>query len=175
MFCMDSFMNGNITNIRHLASYGHFKLINGDIRDFDPLKKIMGAVGVVFHLAAQIRVKLVGGRAHDEIPIWMNACDLFVLPSLRESFGVVQIEAMACGRPIVATYNGGSEEIITSADYGLLCEPASPEELVEKILIALDKEWDYENIRNYAEMFRWENIAKEILEIYMAVTWEASK
>ena len=169
MFCMDSFMNGNITNIRHLASYGHFKLINGDIRDFDPLKKIMGAVGVVFHLAAQIRVKLVGGRAHDEIPIWMNACDLFVLPSLRESFGVVQIEAMACGKPVVATYNGGSEEIITSADYGLLCEPANPGELAEKILIALDKEWDCDKIGEYAEQFTWENITEEIVAVYKSV------
>ncbi|OQX21597.1 MAG: hypothetical protein BWK75_02845, partial [Candidatus Altiarchaeales archaeon A3] len=38
-------------------------------------------------------VKLVGAKLHDEIPLWMNACDLFVLPSLRESFGIVQIEA----------------------------------------------------------------------------------
>ncbi|MBE9593771.1 MAG: glycosyltransferase, partial [Proteobacteria bacterium] len=96
-------------------------------------------------------------------------CDVFVLPSLRESFGVVQIEAMACGKPIVATRNGGSEEIITSEDYGLLCGPANPEELAEKILIALDKEWDGEKIRGYAERFRWENIVKEIVKVYKAV------
>ncbi|RLE45663.1 glycosyltransferase family 4 protein, partial [Candidatus Woesearchaeota archaeon] len=142
----------------------------------DVLCTIVGGGKLKGKLERQIRkagledhVKLVGGRPHDEIPIWMNACDLFVLPSLRESFGVVQIEAMACGKPVVATYNGGSEEIITSADYGLLCEPANPGELAEKILIALDKEWDCDKIWEYAEQFTWENITEEIVAVYKSV------
>jgi glycosyltransferase involved in cell wall biosynthesis len=114
-------------------------------------------------------VKLVGAKPHNEIPLWMNASDLFVLPSLSESFGIVQIEAMACGVPVVATINGGSEEIITSEDYGLLVEPANPEDLAEKILIALNKEWDKEKIRKYAEQFTWERIAERIHEIYCRV------
>ena len=99
----------------------------------------------------------------------MNACDLFVLPSLRESFGVVQIEAMACGKPVVATRNGGSEEVVTSDEYGLLAEPADPEDLAEKILVALDREWDREAILTYAERFTWENIAKETMSVYEQV------
>ncbi|MGB2726933.1 MAG: glycosyltransferase family 4 protein [Halobacteriota archaeon] len=114
-------------------------------------------------------VTLVGGKPHNEIPIWMNACDVFVLPSLRESFGVVQIEAMACGKPVVATYNGGSEDVITSEDYGFLAEPANSKELAEKILIALDKEWDSEKILEYAGRFRWEDIVEEILKVYEGV------
>lgn len=144
----------------------------------DVLCIIVGGGELKGKLERQIRkaglkdhVKLVGGRPHDEVPIWMNACNLFVLPSLRESFGVVQIEAMACGKPVVATYNGGSEEIITSEDYGLLCEPANPDELAEKILIALDKEWDGDKIRGYAEQFRWENITEEMLKIYKKFDW----
>ncbi|MBT9150323.1 MAG: D-inositol 3-phosphate glycosyltransferase [candidate division WS2 bacterium] len=114
-------------------------------------------------------VTFVGARPHDEIPLWMNASDLFVFPSLRESFGVVQIEAMACGVPVVATRNGGSEEIITSEDYGLLCEPANPKDLEEKILIALEKDWDREKIRKYAEQFTWDDVAKETLKVYRMV------
>jgi UDP-glucose 4-epimerase len=49
-------MNGNLTNIRHLLSSRNFKLINGDIRNFDLLEKIIKDVDVVFHLAAQIHV-----------------------------------------------------------------------------------------------------------------------
>jgi len=111
-------------------------------------------------------VKLVGSKPHDEILIWMNVSDLFVLSSLMESFGVVQIEAMACGKPIVATKNGGSEEIIVSEDYGLLCESGNSKMLAEKILIGLDKEWDAKKILNYARRFTWDNIVEEIMEIY---------
>lgn len=112
------------------------------------------------------RVKLVGERSHDEIPIWMNACDLFVLPSLSEGNPTVMFECLGCGTPFVGTKVGGEPEIITSEDYGLLCEPANPDELAEKILIALDKEWDCYRIREYAEQFTWENIAEEILKVY---------
>jgi glycosyltransferase involved in cell wall biosynthesis len=64
---------------------------------------------------------------------------------------------------LVETYNGGSEEIITSEEHGLLSEPADSKELAETILIALDKVWDSEKILKYAEKFRWKNIAKDVL------------
>ena len=137
---------------------------------------IVGAGKVRTALERQIRslgledyILLAGGKPHDEIPLWMNACDLFVLPSLRESFGVVQIEAMACGKPVVATRNGGSEEVVISDKYGLLVEPVDPDGLAEKILVALDREWDREAILAYAERFTWENIVKEITTIYQGV------
>ena len=120
-------------------------------------------------LNLQDRVKLLGSVPEELLSIWMNVCDLLVLPSLGESFGIVQIEAMACGKPIVATYNGGSEEIITSKDYGLLCEPANPDEPAEKILIALDKEWGCDKIEEYAEQFTWENITEEIVAVYKSI------
>jgi len=56
VFCLDNFMSGNLMNIRHLLDYRNFKLVKGDIRDFDLLEKIMRDVDVVFHLAAQIHV-----------------------------------------------------------------------------------------------------------------------
>jgi glycosyltransferase involved in cell wall biosynthesis len=111
-------------------------------------------------------VKLVGSKPHDEIPTWMNACDIFIMPSLKESFGTVQIEAMACGKPVVATRNGGSEEIVTSDDYGLLVEPGDSQALTEKIVIALDKDWDEGKIINYAKQYQWDNLAEQILDIY---------
>jgi len=111
-------------------------------------------------------VKLVGARPHDEIPLWMNAADLLVLPSLSEGNPTVMFEALGVGLPFVGTAVGGVPEIITSEDYGLLCPPKDPECLAEKILIALDKEWDREKIRKYAEQFTWERIAKQTLEVY---------
>ena len=138
----------------------------------DILCVIVGAGKLHTALESQIRslgledyILLAGGRPHTEIPLWMNACDLFVLPSLRESFGVVQIEAMACGKPVVATRNGGSEEIITSEDYGLLVEPGDPNDLARKIQMALNREWDQEAILRYTERFTWDIVAKDIMRL----------
>jgi len=57
VFCLDNFMSGNLTNVRHLLDYQNFKLIQGDIRNLDLLEKVMRDVNVVFNLAAQIHVE----------------------------------------------------------------------------------------------------------------------
>ncbi|NJE03840.1 glycosyltransferase [Thermococcus sp. MV11] len=120
-------------------------------------------------LSLENHIRLVGARPHHEIPLWMNAADLFVLPSLSEGNPTVMFEALGVGLPFVGTAVGGVPEIITSEDYGLLCPPKDPECLAEKILIALEKEWDRERIRKYAEQFTWENIARRTLGIYRKV------
>lgn len=56
VLCLDNFMSGNLTHIRHLLDYRNFKLIKGDIRDYELLQTVMRDVEVVFHLAAQIHV-----------------------------------------------------------------------------------------------------------------------
>ena len=56
VLCLDNFMSGNLMNIRHLLDYRNFKLIKGDIRDYDLLEKVMRGADVVFHLAAQVHV-----------------------------------------------------------------------------------------------------------------------
>ncbi|WOX58514.1 glycosyltransferase family 4 protein [Methanoculleus receptaculi] len=114
-------------------------------------------------------VRLVGGRHHGEIPLWMNACDLFVLPSLRESFGIVQVEAMACGKPVVATRNGGSEEIVIPGKTGLLSDAADPFSLAENIVRALDTSWDTDAIVKYSTVYSWSNVVKEVLRVYNSI------
>lgn len=112
-------------------------------------------------------VKVIGPKPHKEIPLWMNAADLFVFPSYTESFGVVNIEALACKTPVISTINGGSEEIITSEDYGfLLKDPKDYRTLAKLINKGLNKKWDYNKIYNYSKKYSWGNIVKEILKIY---------
>ena len=122
--------------------------------------------GLIDRLSLSDHIILVGGKHHNEIPLWMNACDVFVLPSLRESFGVVQIESMACGKPVVATFNGGSEEVIINEKLGILVEPKAVNELANAILKALDKEWDKDYILNYAKHYSWDKIVKNIIGVY---------
>ncbi|AMM53539.1 glycosyltransferase family 4 protein [Pyrococcus kukulkanii] len=129
-----------------------------------PLKKELQQQ--INQLGLQEHVRLLGFVPDKELSLWMNAADLFVLPSLSEGNPTVMFEALGVGLPFVGTAVGGVPEVITSEDYGLLCPPADPECLAEKILIALEKEWDREKIRKYAEQFTWENIAKKILKVY---------
>ena len=114
----------------------------------------------------QDHVTLVGSKLHGEIPLWMNACDIFVLPSLNEGNPTVMFECLGCGKPFVGTRVGGVPEIIVSEDYGLLSDPANSMELAENILSALDKSWDKIKIKDYSAQFTWAEIAKNIAKIY---------
>ena len=137
-----------------------FLIIVGNGPEKDNFKKL------IMKLNIEKNVLLVGAKPHNEIPLWMNAADIFVLPSLNEGNPTVMFEALGVGLPFVGTTVGGVPEIINSEDYGLLCPPADPDCLAEKILIALEKNWDREKIREYGGQFTWENIAKQILDIY---------
>lgn len=115
------------------------------------------------------RMLFVGKRPHDEIPLWMNACDVFALPSLMEGNPTVMFECLGCGKPFVGTRVGGVPEVITSEDYGLLCQPGDPQDLAEKIAMALDRKWDSQSIIAYSGQFTWENISTQIMEVYRSV------
>ena len=76
------------------------------------------------------------------VPEWMQAMDVVVHASEREPFGIVVVEAMALGKPVVATRPGGPEEIITHDSDGQLVTWNQPDELAEAILKYLrDPEW----------------------------------
>ena len=111
-------------------------------------------------------VKLIGFVPHDELPTFVNACDLFVLPSLNEGNPTVMFECLGCGKPFIGTKVGGEPEIITSEDYGFLVEPANSKELAEKVLVALDKNWNRECILDYAKQFTWNKISEQIVKVY---------
>ena len=115
------------------------------------------------------RVILVGARAHGEIPYWINAGDIFVLPSLAEGNPVVLVEALGCGKPFVGTRVGGVPEIITSPEYGLLVEPGNARELAQAIDLALDREWDHQRIARDALQYSWDRIVDEIRGVYRTV------
>ncbi len=73
-------------------------------------------------------VRFTGLLSRLEVRDWIRKCDAFVLPSLGETFGVVLAEAMACGKPVIATRCGGPEFIVTP-ETGVLVDIASPAQL----------------------------------------------
>ena len=168
-----------LVTIGHLEEYKGHKYLIDAIKSLGPKKNdiavyIIGKGSLESALAEQITrndlkgcVILAGGnKPDDEIPIWMNACDIFVLPSLNEGNPTVMFEALGCKKPFVGSRVGGVPDVIVSDRYGLLAEPANSQDLAEKIGIALDKEWDHEAIGRYALQFNWEDISKRIVDIY---------
>ena len=83
------------------------------------------------------RVRFHGSRAHAELPAWLRAADLFVLPSRSEGIPNVLLEASACGTPYVASDVGGIPEI-ASLGAGILVPPEQPAALAEAIGRGLD-------------------------------------
>ncbi len=116
------------------------------------------------HLGDKIR--LLGPVPANQLNSWMNASNFFILSSLSEGNPTVMFEALGCGKPFIGTRVGGVPEVISSEEYGLLVEPANADDLADKILCALNREWNQEKILAYAERFTWENIAREIIGIY---------
>lgn len=126
--------------------------------------------GEVNRLGLQSVVVFPGRKSHEEMSIWINASDIFVLPSLNEGNPTVMFEALGCGKPFIGSKVGGVPEIINSREYGILVEPADPADLAEKILFALQTTWSHENIWKYARQFTWKNISRDILEVFSAVS-----
>lgn len=95
-------------------------------------------------LAAELHVdvSLVGARPHDEVPRWIAACDVLALPSWNEGTPNVVLEALACGRRVVATRVGGTPDIITSDTLGVLVPPGNPPALSVALEDALSHAYD---------------------------------
>jgi len=83
----------------------------------------------------QDRIRMVGKQRN--VPEWMQAMDVIVHASDREPFGIVVVEAMALGKPVIATKPGGPEEIIEDKKSGLLIPFNDPHALAEAILFYL--------------------------------------
>ncbi len=75
-------------------------------------------------------VEFAGQLSREQVVEQMQACDVFVLPSRYETFGVVYIEAMACGKPVIAVANGGPDDFVTEFN-GVLIKPENVNALAE--------------------------------------------
>lgn len=117
-------------------------------------------------------VEFLGALNREQVIEQMQLCDCFVLPSRYETFGVVYVEAMACGKPVIAVANGGPDDFVHDFN-GILIQPEQEEELVqafEKMINTLgqqDSPYQPERIASYVEeKFSYRAIAEQLEEIY---------
>lgn len=78
--------------------------------------------------------------SYDDLPYYYSACDVFVIPSIMEAFGLVTVEAMACGKPVIGTSVGGIPDTIEDGKNGFLVPPRDPQSLAEKIILLLENQ-----------------------------------
>lgn len=116
-------------------------------------------------------IKIIGQKSKKEIVNFLQNSDLFVLPSRSETFGVVYIEALACGLPIIATDCGGPRDIVT-LDNGLLVPCEDAEALSEAIIHIKNNitAYDHKKITlDCKQRFHHEIIAKRLTTIFEEV------
>ena len=107
------------------------------------------------------RVTLTGGLEPQAVADWVRASDLLTLPSWSEGYPNVVVEALACGRPVVASDVGGTGEIVDPSN-GLLVPPRDPAALLQALTVAMVRGWDHAGIA--ARMTRtWDDVAGETL------------
>jgi glycosyltransferase involved in cell wall biosynthesis len=99
-------------------------IIGGDGLERDHL------VGLAEELGIQNRCRFLGALSRGQVRESIQQSDVFILPSLHETFGIVLGEAMACGKPVISTRCGGPEFVVND-DVGRLVEPANPAQLAE--------------------------------------------
>lgn len=118
-------------------------------------------------------VSFVTGIPENELPFYYSAADVFVLPSLWEPCAVVLLEAMASGKPMVATAVGGTPELV-SKDCGVLVKPKDGNALAEGILHVLGDEKVKRRMgaasrKRAVENFGWDVVAKKVEAVYKKV------
>ncbi len=123
---------------------------------------------MVGELNLRAQVEFVGMKQGPELARYMQQSALLVLPSRQESFGLVLVEALACGTPVVATRCGGPEDIVNE-EVGVLVPKEDPQALAWGIERVLDRRTEYDpaRLRAYAVgKFGLQSVTRRIVHLY---------
>ncbi len=126
---------------------------------------------IVKELGLEKYVTFAGQKSHEELPLYYAAANVCVVPSHYEPFGLVAIEAMASGTPVVASEVGGLKYTVVSEETGLLCPPQDEAAFAKAIdRILNDHEWQAQLAEaarhRVATKFSWHGVANQLDELY---------
>lgn len=153
-----------------LASYPDTKLV---VVGFGPLNNYYQRLAV--KLGISDSVQFIGAVPNDELASYYTSATIYIAPTIgREAMGIVLIEAMACGLPVIASDITGYDEVIENGVNGILVPPGNAKLLGEKIIQLLESKSTREKLAEQAVLhsqdFEWSKIAREVEKVYRAVS-----
>ncbi len=164
---------------RDLARPFHLAVIGGEVgvAPQDMSAEMMRLQKLCDDLRMGSMVVFLGKRSQDTLPYYYSAAEVVVMPSLYESFGMVALEAMACGVPVIASEVGGLGYLVQNGVTGYTIPDSDPQALSEKLALLLGNP----ALRNemgrraaeYAADYAWEKIAAQIAALYHEVANQA--
>ncbi len=160
-----------LASVARMRTVATLHIVGGD-PDGDPeLDRLRARAG---DLGIGERVRFPGAVAQRDLPDYYRAADALVVTSRYESFGLVAVEALASGAPVVAAQVGGLPSIITHGENGLLVRWRSPDTFAEQLDLLLEdtalRERLSANARPSVERFSWERIGDEVRALYQELT-----
>jgi len=143
-------------------------LIIGEGKERKQLEKLAKELNL------QNMVIFIGEVSHCKAMQYMALCDILSLPSWNESFGVVYIEAMAHGKPVIGCQGEGIEDFVEHEKTGLLVKPRDVDSIVEALDFILSNPDEAKEIGNRArkfilENYTWEKTAEKTIKVYKEV------
>jgi D-inositol-3-phosphate glycosyltransferase len=148
---------------------GRFRVlvVGGDDKDAARKAELLALAS---ELGLADKVTFIDAVRHDDLPTYYSASDICVVPSYYESFGLVALEAMACGVPVVASRVGGLKETVQDGRTGYLVPWRCPEPFAERLELLLSNEPLRRSLgregRAVAERFRWSEVAARVEDVY---------
>jgi D-inositol-3-phosphate glycosyltransferase len=153
----------------------HVLIVGGDRRSRQQVSHLQELAS---NLGIGERVCFLGAVDHEQLPLYYNAADVCVVPSYYESFGLVALEAMACGTPVVASRVGGLTGTVRDGETGYLISWRCPEPFAERLELLLGNEALRrrfgEAAREVVERYRWANVAEAVVGLYRELLGETS-
>jgi D-inositol-3-phosphate glycosyltransferase len=151
-------------------------IVGGDPWSDDPDAEMVRLQALHEQLGIHDIVAFLGAKDQDILPNYYAAAEMVVMPSHYESFGMVALEAMAMGRPVIASEVGGLAFLVRDGYNGFHVPSRDPEALAERIYALLVDDNCREQIgrqaRECAQKYAWPHIAERILRVYDAIAVE---
>jgi D-inositol-3-phosphate glycosyltransferase len=158
-----------ITAFSYLQHHQRLRLliVGGESRATADLKSLQE---LALNSGVHRTITFMGRTEHANLPLYYSAADALVLPSHTESFGLVALESLACGTPVVATRVGAMDQIINSDRNGYLADSADPHLLtqeIERLIAALRAgKLSRTAIRQSVQNYRWSQVAQMMVHEY---------